>query len=124
MREQRDMTAQDFDIAWPILADALPGPGLAWQMPCPIATAAVSRSDFDAQRRTWPWLADLMASRLAPTRSALRRGPGRGLRVRFAMDFEYEPPELTSDDRAWIAEAQAWRREQEESWRNAAEQSD
>ena len=61
-------------------------------------------------------------------RSALSgRGPARDPRrlsagVRFAEVAEvddYEPPELTSDDRAWIAEMQAWRREQEEARRNA-----
>ena len=118
MRERRDMTAEDFDVPWPCLADN----AVAAVSPPP--PTAVSRSDFDdfllTASRTWPWLADLTASRVAPARSALRRGPGRGLRVRFAEDFHYEPPELTSDDRAWIAEAQAWRREQEE----AADQSD
>ena len=47
-------------------------------------------------------------------------GPARGrLRVRFAEDFDYEFPELTSEDQAWIAEQQAWRREQEDAWREA-----
>ena len=122
MRERRDMTAEDFDIPWPCLAD---NAAAAVSPPPP---TAVSRSDLDdfllTASRSWPWLADLRASPprswSAPARSALRRGPGRGLRVRFAEDFHYEPPELTSDDRAWIAEAQAWRREQEE----AADQSD
>ena len=96
-RERRHMTAEDFDIPWPCLAD-----NDADVSPPP--PAAVSR------------------------RSALRgRGPARDPRrlsagVRFAEVAEvddYEPPELTSDDRAWIAEMQAWRREQEEARRNA-----
>ena len=100
----------------------------------------MTAEDFDAQpTRPWAWLADLRASadsaagchtqphprpaavrQLPPPEGALRRGGSRrrGLRVRFEILFVEEdlfadePAELTSDDRAWIAEQQAWRREQ------------
>ena len=65
-----------------------------------------------------------MVAPAAVSQSCLRRSPNRR-RLRAWIADDYEPPELTSDDRVRIEEARWWRREQEEIRREQeAEDSD